>query len=72
MTISDPFIQILTGNRFYITESFNINNKHFTPAFDFIHNNLCESTALEHKFYRWFCTQKQFLNVRFNDSINKY
>ena len=33
------------------------------PAF-WLHNNLCESTALEHKFKRWFCTIKLVLNVR--------
>ena len=30
-------------------------------------NNLCEFTALEHKFKRWFCTQKSVLKVRFKD-----
>ena len=29
----------------------------------------CESTALEHKFKRWFCTQKPVLNVRFKDFL---
>ena len=30
-------------------------------------NNFCESTAQEHKFKRWFCTQKLVLNVRSKD-----
>ena len=36
-----------------ITESFNTNS--------------CESTALEHKFKRWFSTKKPVLNVSFKD-----
>ena len=37
--------------------------EHFKRAF-WLHNNLCDFTALEHKFKRWFCTQKMVLNVR--------
>ena len=31
------------------------------------YNNLCESTALDHKLKRWFGTQKPVLIVRFKD-----
>jgi hypothetical protein len=41
---------------------------HFTPAF-WLHNNLCESTALEHKFQSWFCTQTFVLKI---SGIQKY
>ena len=34
--------------------------EYFTQAF-WIHNNLCEFTALAHKFKRWFLTQKLFV-----------
>ena len=40
--------------------------EHFKPAF-WPHSNLCEFTALEYKFERWFCTQKPVLNVHFKD-----
>jgi hypothetical protein len=40
--------------------------EHFTPAF-WQHNNLCEFTAIEHRFKRWFCTQKPVLNFRRKD-----
>ena len=36
--------------------------EHFTPAF-WLHNNLWEFTALEHKFRMWFYYQKPVLNV---------
>ena len=42
----------------------------FTPAF-WQHNNPCEITAIEHKFKRWFCTQKSDLNVRLKISDYK-
>ena len=38
-------------------------NEHFTPAL-WLHNNLCELTALEQKLKSWFCTQKPVLKVR--------
>ena len=44
-----------------LTESFFTNISH---QLDFI---VTFETALEHKFKRWFCTQKLVLNVRFND-----
>ena len=40
--------------------------EHFTPAF-WLHNNFCEFSALEHKFKRWFCTQKPISNVHVKD-----
>ena len=51
-------------NKFCIPESFYTNKS--PPAF-WLHNNICESTALEHKFKWWFCAQKAVLNVRFKD-----
>ena len=44
-------------NNICITESFNTNISH----------QLCEFTALEHKFKRLFCTNTPGLNVRFKD-----
>ena len=41
-----------------------IQYEHFTPAF-WLHNNFWKFSALEHKFKRWFCSQKHVLNVRF-------
>ena len=52
-------------NCYYMPERFNMNMSH--QLFDYIHNNLCEFTALEHNFKRWFCTLKPILNVRFKD-----
>jgi hypothetical protein len=47
-----------------IPESFNTNIWH--PLFDYT-IIICKSTALEHKFKRWFFSQKPVLNVRFKD-----
>ena len=52
------------GKRICIPESFNTNISH---QLFWLHNNLCELTALEHKFRRWFCTQKPDFNFRFKD-----
>ena len=43
--------------------------EHFTPAF-WVQNNLFEFTNREHKFKRWFYTQKSVWNVRFKDFLN--
>ena len=40
--------------------------KHFTPAF-WLHNNICEFTALAHKIKSWFCIQKTVFNHPFED-----
>ena len=32
-----------------------------------LQNNFCEFTAPEHKFKRWFCTQKPGVKIRFKD-----
>ena len=53
----------LVKNRFCIPESFNTNILH--QLLDY--NNFCEFTTLEHKFKRWFCTQKPVLIFRFED-----
>ena len=42
--------------------------KHIQKFFDY--TIIYEFTALEHKFKRWFCTQKPVLNVRFKDLWN--
>ena len=44
-----------------IPKSFNI-YEHFTSAF-WLHNNLCEFTALEHKIKRWFLYSKTGLKI---------
>ena len=36
-----------------------------------LHNNLCESKPLEHKFNRWFCNQKTVLNVHTKKSESR-
>ena len=56
----------IPGTFFYAncTWPLKIWKKYFLPV---IHNNLCELTPLEHKFKRWFCTQKPVLNVRLKD-----
>ena len=43
-------------------ESFNTNISH--QLFDYMYNNLCEFTELEHKFKSRFFTQIPVLNVR--------
>jgi hypothetical protein len=35
------------------------------PLVFWLQSSLCEFTKVEHKFKRWFCTQKPALNVRF-------
>ena len=50
----------------FLTRRKNVNSKIYQKAF-WLHNNLCESTAQEHNFKRWFCTQKFDWNIRFRD-----
>ena len=52
-------------NNICIPESFNMTISH--QLFDYLHNYLCEFTALEQKFKRSYYTHKPILNVRFKD-----
>ena len=50
-------------NKSFIPEFFN------TPAF-LLQNNLCELTAQEHKFQKWFCIQKPVLILKISGFQN--
>ena len=73
--LKTPHIQYLAVNMLNITgKPYNNCYKVYEKVLNVIciqafrlHNNLCEFTALDHKFKRLFCTQKLVLNVPFED-----